>query len=40
MAGGVVRVAIVEDQTEIREGLRFLINGTAGYTCAGAFSAM
>jgi DNA-binding NarL/FixJ family response regulator len=40
MAAGVVRVAIVEDQTEIREGLRFLINGTAGYTCAGAFSAM
>ena len=35
-----VRVAIVEDQRDIREGLRFLIDGTPGYTCAGAFAAM
>ena len=35
-----VRVAIVEDQREIREGLRFLIDATAGYLCAGAFAAM
>jgi DNA-binding NarL/FixJ family response regulator len=35
-----VRVAIVEDQRDIREGLRFLIDGTPGYACAGAFAAM
>jgi DNA-binding NarL/FixJ family response regulator len=35
-----VRVAIVEDQREIREGLAFLIDATAGYCCAGAFPAM
>jgi DNA-binding NarL/FixJ family response regulator len=35
-----IRVAIVEDQRDIREGLRFLIDGTPGYRCAGAFSSM
>jgi DNA-binding NarL/FixJ family response regulator len=35
-----VRVAIIEDQRDIREGLRFLIDGTPGYACAGAFAAM
>jgi DNA-binding NarL/FixJ family response regulator len=35
-----VRVAIVEDQQDIREGLRFLINGTAGYSCTGCFASM
>jgi DNA-binding NarL/FixJ family response regulator len=35
-----VRVAIVEDQRDIREGLRFLIDGTPGYVCAGAFPAV
>lgn len=32
-----VDVAIVEDQREICEGLRFLIDGTPGYRCAGCF---
>lgn len=32
-----LRVAIVEDQQPIREGLRFLIDGTPGYRCAAAF---
>ena len=32
-----VRVAIVEDQRDIREGLRFLIDSTPGYCCAGCF---
>jgi DNA-binding NarL/FixJ family response regulator len=35
-----VRVAIVEDQRDIREGLRFLIDGTAGYACVGCFASM
>jgi DNA-binding NarL/FixJ family response regulator len=40
MSANRVRVAIVEDQRDIREGLRFLIDGTPGYACAGAFSAV
>jgi DNA-binding NarL/FixJ family response regulator len=40
MSGPRVRVAIVEDQRDIRDGLRFLIDGTPGYACAGAFPAM
>jgi DNA-binding NarL/FixJ family response regulator len=31
-----VRVAIVEDQREVREGLRFLVDGTEGYRCTGS----
>ncbi len=33
-----INVAIVEDNNVIREGLAALINGTAGYTCIGAFA--
>ena len=33
-------VAIVEDQPNIREGLRILIDGTEGYRCSGAFGSM
>ena len=40
MSGPRVRVAIVEDQRDIRDGLRFLIDGTPGYACAGAFGAV
>jgi DNA-binding NarL/FixJ family response regulator len=32
-----INVAIVEDNTTIREGLSALINGTEGYKCVGAF---
>lgn len=35
-----IRVAIVEDQAEIREGLKTLISGTPGYACAGAWRSM
>jgi DNA-binding NarL/FixJ family response regulator len=35
-----IQVTIVEDQREIREGLRFLINNTPGYRCAGCFGSM
>lgn len=33
-----IRVAIVEDINEIRDGLAALINGSEGYRCVGAFS--
>jgi DNA-binding NarL/FixJ family response regulator len=31
------RVAIVEDQREIREGLRFFIDNAPGFSCVGSF---
>jgi DNA-binding NarL/FixJ family response regulator len=36
----VLKVAIVEDQPRIREGLRMLIDGTAGFRCSGSFESM
>jgi DNA-binding NarL/FixJ family response regulator len=33
-------VAIVEDQRDLREGLKALIGGTPGYRCTGAFRSM
>ena len=35
-----IRVAIVEDDTKIRGGLRFLIDSTAGYSVTGAFGSV
>ena len=35
-----VRVAIVEDQPRIREGLRYLIDSSDGYRCVGAFGSV
>jgi len=35
-----ISVAIVEDLREVREGLAALINGTAGFRCAGSFRTM
>jgi DNA-binding NarL/FixJ family response regulator len=35
-----IRVTIIEDQREIRVGLRTLIDGTAGYSSAGSYSSM
>jgi DNA-binding NarL/FixJ family response regulator len=35
-----IKVAIVEDRREIRDGLAMLINGTVGYTCVGAYRSM
>ena len=35
-----IKVAIVEDQRDIREGLAVLINGTEGFRCANAFRSM
>src|SRR5580765_7390841 len=35
-----IRVVIVEDQRELREGLAMLINGTPGFRCVGSFRTM
>jgi DNA-binding NarL/FixJ family response regulator len=35
-----LRIAIIEDQHEIREGLTALIDGTEGYRCTGSFRSM
>ena len=35
-----VKVAIVEDQREIRECLALLVNGTDGYACSGSYRSM
>jgi DNA-binding NarL/FixJ family response regulator len=35
-----VKVAIVEDRREIREGLAMLISGTDGFTCCGSYRSM
>jgi DNA-binding NarL/FixJ family response regulator len=36
----IIKVAIVEDQREIRDGLTALINGTEGFRCTGSFRSM
>lgn len=36
----VIKVAIIEDRREIREGLAMLINGTDGFRCCGAYRSM
>ena len=38
--GRIIRVAIIEDDRLIREGLGSLINGTEGYRCTGMFRSM
>jgi DNA-binding NarL/FixJ family response regulator len=35
-----LKVAIVEDQHRVREGLRILIDGSEGYVCTGVFGTM
>ena len=35
-----IRVAIVEDRREIRDGLAMIINGTPGFCCTGAYRSM
>lgn len=32
-----IKVVIIEDEREVREGLAILINGTNGFACAGSF---
>jgi DNA-binding NarL/FixJ family response regulator len=38
--GGVIRVAIIEDQRDIREGLAAMLRFTSGYTCSGSYRSM
>ena len=40
MTNSSVKVAIIEDLREVREGLTVLINGTAGYRCCASFRTM
>src|SRR3954454_19396060 len=35
-----VRVVIIEDLREVREGLAMLMNGTSGFRCASAYRTM
>jgi DNA-binding NarL/FixJ family response regulator len=35
-----VRVVVIEDLREVREGLTMLINGTSGFQCAGSYRTM
>src|SRR5262245_57303216 len=35
-----IRVALVEDRSEIRDGLSLLIGGTEGFRCVGAWGSM
>ena len=39
-AAETIRVAVVEDDPAMREGLRLLIDGTPGYRCAATFGAV
>ena len=39
-SSGTIRVAIVEDRREIRDGLATLISGTPGFQCTGAYRSM
>ena len=34
----IINVSIIEDQREIREGLKFLISSTAGFRCNGTYA--
>ncbi len=35
-----IRVALIEDRHEIRDGLREMIAGSAGFKCCGAYGSM
>ena len=39
-APALIKVAIVEDQRDIREGLAWIIKSTQGYQCTGSFRSM
>lgn len=40
LSSRMITVAIVEDQADVRDGLRFLIDRTPGYSCKSAFRSM
>jgi DNA-binding NarL/FixJ family response regulator len=39
-ANTTLKVAVIEDKRDIREGISFLINATAGYRCTGSYGSM
>ena len=39
-SGRAIRVSIIEDQAEIRQGLSVLIGGTPGFQCVGTYESM
>lgn len=39
-ARSALRIVIIEDEREVREGLSVLINGTSGFRCVGTFRTM
>lgn len=39
-ASATIKVAIIEDLREVREGLAILVNGTRGFQCTGSFRTM
>jgi DNA-binding NarL/FixJ family response regulator len=40
MSASIIRVAIIEDQRVLREGIGFLLDSTEGFRCAGCFGSM
>jgi len=40
MTAPTVRVVIIEDVREVREGLAVLVNGTPGFHCAASYRTM
>ena len=40
MESNTIKVAIIEDRREIRDGLAMLINGTEGFKCTGSYRSM
>jgi DNA-binding NarL/FixJ family response regulator len=39
-SSGVVKVAIIEDQQVLREGLAYLLDSTEGFSCSGCFGSV
>ena len=39
-SGTEIKVALIEDQRDVREGLTILINGSSGFRCVAAFRSM
>jgi DNA-binding NarL/FixJ family response regulator len=39
-AGDTIKVAIIEDQQVLREGLAFLVDSTGGFRCTGSFGSV
>ena len=38
MSAPYIKVALFEDNKDLREGIRYVINATSGFTCVGAYA--